>query len=1158
MSDNPKKTDPAEKKLDSKERPAGWTAEQARDQLVKDSFENRPSKTYEKPPEPPSSSILGTVADWITNTFSSSSADKASTAPKESKHAKQEAERQADSAQSYSPQQEKPEAARQDSIKNGSYNAEKAKAEASDPSKSAYTRGWIGEEPLSAGKSQSNASDWVGEEPQNAVKARPTVSGWVGEEAQSAGNARSTVGGWVGEEPRSASKAESTVKGWIGEEPQNLMERVQAKAPQNNAWPDETQHGRGAEAASTGSKRGKAEKTDDKSCTEADSPKTDLNQFPEFFRKHYEKPEPQQQVDPREEQRQEQREMRRAAESGSAQAPQTETPHPASVEMWTKQPPAPGSWDAIESIYGSPSKSKFDGVVHHDVGSKGELSQDGKKAEGGHSSGGSALEQAGDSHGNPSISGKDLSSGSFGALGGPGKPENGSNGNGSLGRGELGAFGKDGGFAGKPENSSLLPGRTDLGGPGEGKNDFSGKNQVSGLPRHDDTAGGGVASRTQNSDAGQINSSKSGAIESRLERGDQRQSNVDTSRTANGDANFSRATDTFSPKTSDQLQRITAEDQNSNRNSSKNDTPSREFDLPPVIRYVPDNKENGTGQGKQVVEQQSLPQTLARISSENRNVEQVLLNGGKRVEALIPEKSLLGGLTELKSTPIVRDFKSGDIIPQEFKSTTDATKFIGAIEGRLAANAAKGLDAAVGARGVDTAVTGALRASEAGLPGALTSREGRLDQNIFSTKLADVQSSARTIDMLLGSKTEIANTKIGVADPSARDLIVRDRQDAIIAGRGAKANVAGLREDLIIGKIANEANISGRADRGFEIVSGSERIRAERGLRGQCDDLAELRALLDRTSKFSGEKRYLTGVEIALAAAIAAVAVAKTRSEKEIAISQAELAAKQLQELMEDIDLTTPDSDEAEDQVRLPWQADNTSADKKRPEYMVAHNDTLLSIAERFYNDSAVAWLIADINKDRVAEFNEDGKRIIEMRSRQSIELPLWGEVNNFLRNRSELVKTTEIVTIVSQTEVDRELLDSFLSTVIGASSKGEGALGESLGNLSLSHSEASVARSGSSAANPTLHQVGALARIDASSDQSFGSGRIPAYAGAQGAATMALAMEGNQLTVLLSIGRKLLPSFSTLKKAGMNLQSYVSGRDWQHGGLSRNEDELK
>lgn len=1138
MSDNPKKNDPAEKKLDTKDKPAGWTAEQAREQLVKDSLENRPSKNYEKPPEPPSTSILGSVADWIVNTFSSSSSNDKATAPGKdgAKPAtvKQETEKQTEAA-SYSPPMQKPEASKQDS-----YKPDAPKTEESRASKSEY-RGWIGEEPQSASKSPT------------------TVSGWVGEEPQSAGKARSTASSWVGEEPRSANKAESTVKGWIGEEPQSMMARQ--ATPQNGAWPDETKHGRGAEAAaSNGSKSVNSEsgaaKPDDKSCTEADSPKADLNQFPEFFRKYYEKPEQQQQIDPREEQRQEQREMRRAAESGSGQAaPQAETPHPSSVEMWTKQAPTPGSWDAIKSIYGNPSKSKFDGVLHHEVGAgRGELSQEGKNP--GHSSGGSALEQAGDSHGNPSISGKDLSAGGLGSLGAAGKPANGGN-DGNIGRGEIGAFGKDGGVGVKAENS-FVPGKGEISaGAGDGKNEHGGKYHTSGLNRNDDTASGGTLSRTQNSDTAQLNASKSSVVESRLERGDQRPGNSDTLRTAS-DASTSRTADTFAPKTSDQLQRITADDQNQNRAPSKNDNPSKEFDLQPAIRYVPENKDSNGGPVKQVSEPQNLPQSLARISSENKNGEQILLGGAKRIDGFITEKSPAFGLPELKTTPILRDFRSGDILPQDFKAATDATKFIGTLDARLAANAVKSLEPPMVARGLETGTNGALRANELGLPGNLASREGKLDQNIFSTKLGEVQSSARTIDMLLGSKTEIANSKAGSAEPGVRDLAGRDRHDALIAGRGIKANVTGLREDLIIGKVGNEANLSGRTDRGFEIVSGGERIRAERGLRGERDDLAELRALLDRTSKFSGEKRYLTGVEIALAAAIAAVAVAKTRSEKEIAISQAELAAKQLQELMEDIDLTTPESDEAEDRVRLPWQADNASGDKKRPEYMVAHNDTLISIAEQFYNDSAVAWLIADINKDRIAEFNEDGKRIIEMRSRQSIELPLWGEVNDFLRNRSELVKTTEIVTIVSQTEVDRELLDSFLSTVIGASSKGEGSLGESLGNLSLSNSDTNAASTG---AGPTIppQPIGALARSNSLPEQQGSGGAgVPAYAGATGAATMALAMEGNQLTVLLSLGKKLLPSFSSLKKAGMNLQSYVSGRDWQHGGLNRSEDELK
>ena len=67
------------------------------------------------------------------------------------------------------------------------------------------------------------------------------------------------------------------------------------------------------------------------------------------------------------------------------------------------------------------------------------------------------------------------------------------------------------------------------------------------------------------------------------------------------------------------------------------------------------------------------------------------------------------------------------------------------------------------------------------------------------------------------------------------------------------------------------------------------------------DELTEFRNLLNkRSSRFGAEKRYLTGVEIALAAAIAAAAIAKSRDEKELALSQAELAAKQLRELMDD------------------------------------------------------------------------------------------------------------------------------------------------------------------------------------------------------------------------------------------------------------------
>ncbi len=224
---------------------------------------------------------------------------------------------------------------------------------------------------------------------------------------------------------------------------------------------------------------------------------------------------------------------------------------------------------------------------------------------------------------------------------------------------------------------------------------------------------------------------------------------------------------------------------------------------------------------------------------------------------------------------------------------------------------------------------------------------------------------------------------------------------------------------------------------------------------------------------------------------------------------------------------------------------------------MVAQNDTLLSIAELFYNDSAVAWLIADINKDKFSEFNEDGKRIIEMRSRQTIELPLWSEVHEFLRNRSELIKKTEIVTIVSETEVDRELLDSFLSTVIGISANGEGKLADAFGNVSLAAPAGTDLQSPGANLAYIRYSTGQEASVPHLARGSYGdNAALPALAGAGLAATTAIAMEGNQMGILLSLGRKLLPSLNVLKKAGMNLQSYVSGRDWQHSGLSRHETE--
>ncbi|MBI4533654.1 MAG: hypothetical protein HY711_06870 [Candidatus Melainabacteria bacterium] len=106
-----------------------------------------------------------------------------------------------------------------------------------------------------------------------------------------------------------------------------------------------------------------------------------------------------------------------------------------------------------------------------------------------------------------------------------------------------------------------------------------------------------------------------------------------------------------------------------------------------------------------------------------------------------------------------------------------------------------------------------------------------------------------------------------------------------------------------------------------------------------------------------------------------------------------------------------------------------------RPTHIVAHNDTLVSIAEQLFHDPNISWLIADLNKDAIKESWDSDKRIVELRERQQIQLPVWQDIVGF--NQERLAKSTpeNLVTIVTETQIDRDLLDSNLGVVMGQSS---------------------------------------------------------------------------------------------------------------------------
>ncbi|MBX9569264.1 MAG: hypothetical protein K2X77_10240, partial [Candidatus Obscuribacterales bacterium] len=203
--------------------------------------------------------------------------------------------------------------------------------------------------------------------------------------------------------------------------------------------------------------------------------------------------------------------------------------------------------------------------------------------------------------------------------------------------------------------------------------------------------------------------------------------------------------------------------------------------------------------------------------------------------------------------------------------------------------------------------------------------------------------------------------------------------------------------------------------------------------------------ILKRRLGMSGEKRYLTGIEIALAAAITAAAIAKRRNGVSDEQAAGEIAEQQLAQLLGDLR-----TDEKNKNAKDSGMYRNSVNHFKRPTHLVQPNESLTSIAEDYFADTDIAWLIADINAGLINEHFEDGKRIVELRSRVEIELPLPSEITEFFAKKQKNHKGDLIVTIINDTEIDTELLNSFLGTVVGISNHSAPPIDEPVALTSL------------------------------------------------------------------------------------------------------------
>lgn len=105
----------------------------------------------------------------------------------------------------------------------------------------------------------------------------------------------------------------------------------------------------------------------------------------------------------------------------------------------------------------------------------------------------------------------------------------------------------------------------------------------------------------------------------------------------------------------------------------------------------------------------------------------------------------------------------------------------------------------------------------------------------------------------------------------------------------------------------------------------------------------------------------------------------------------------------------------------------------RRPKWVIEAGQTLDGIAEKLFGSADVGWLIADLNRNLLRETYIDNKRIVELHSRQEIELPVYQDIQKFNQARKKTWNAENLITIVVERQIDREAVDNVLRRVVGA-----------------------------------------------------------------------------------------------------------------------------
>ncbi|MBZ0187240.1 MAG: hypothetical protein K8F91_13420, partial [Candidatus Obscuribacterales bacterium] len=239
-----------------------------------------------------------------------------------------------------------------------------------------------------------------------------------------------------------------------------------------------------------------------------------------------------------------------------------------------------------------------------------------------------------------------------------------------------------------------------------------------------------------------------------------------------------------------------------------------------------------------------------------------------------------------------------------------------------------------------------------------------------------------------------------------------------------KTTILDLYKDL--SGVSASGSIDGICEQACEqaVISAYLQKIELRSARIRQENCAQLRRRLVSADQ---SHHYALGSEFAITALIALAAVARRR------VDPAEKEPTDSPVCNSEVDLERLAAAIAETSGGLSGSLSDYmfATVNSRPTIIVGSADSLVSIAESIFHDPKIGFLIADINKHLTRQYEKDGKRVVEIRAGEMLELPVWEDIVEYCQNCPPDLLVENLITIVREAALNREILEEHLHELV-------------------------------------------------------------------------------------------------------------------------------